>query len=100
MPEFLLTNGTSQGQASKKPYNSIAPQTGATIGPPPIKIAEVKNAEPEKATTEVVPKLEERVKKMEHEATAHAQCANTYPTLPEPASWPPEDSLPKLPDSY
>ena len=91
---------TIMDPASKKPYNSIAPRTGATIGPPPIKIPKVKNPEPEKATTEVVRKLEERIKKMEREAAAHAQCANTYPTLPDPASWPPEDSIPKLPDSY
>ena len=37
---------------------------------------------------------------MEREATAHVQSATTYPTLPEPTSWPPEGNQPKLPDSF
>ena len=39
----------------------------------------------------------ERLRKMEREATAHVQSATTYPTLPEPTSWPPEGNQPKLP---
>ena len=86
-----------------KPYNSLAPRTTATTGPPPIKIPKMvkkRTAEPEKVLAEDFRKLEDRLKKMEREAASHNQCSTTYPQLPEPAAWPPEEGHVGHTDSF
>ena len=98
-----VTYTTVYDPASKKPYNSLAPRTTATTGPPPIKIPKVvkgRAPEPEKVLAEDFRKLEDRLKKMEREAASHNQCVATYPQLPEPAAWPPEEGHVGLPDSF
>ena len=86
-----------------KPYNSLAPRTTATTGPPPIKIPKMvkkRTAEPEKVLADDFRKLEDRLKKMEREAASHNQCSTTYPQLPEPAAWPPEEGHVGHTDSF